>query len=115
MRTELSFLMDLFLSAEVPIPIKQMIADRIREVEQALAKISYERPALGTTFPPPTITGTPPNIAQQAPSMQRIMEGHPDVPIAVTPQSPATSIALQQRNDFLQKKMREKLNMGKEK
>lgn len=95
MRSELSFLMELFLSDEVPKPIKAMVADRIREVEESLITrpVSNVRPpvALPTEI-----------AAQQAPSMQRIMERNADL-VPPAPASPAAAQALAARAAIIQR------------
>lgn len=95
MRTELSFLMDLFLNEEVPIVIKKQVADRIREVEEGLVAKPIMQPIL------PRIELTPESqqfVAKQAPSMQRIMAANPDlIPVPAVAVTPAAAAALQQR------------------
>jgi hypothetical protein len=105
-KSELSFLMDLFLSDEVPTPIKKQVADRIRDVEGTLTP----QPMTGIVRPGPA--GIP---SQQSPSMQRIMAAHPDVQIvtAVEPQTPAAAEALAKRANIINARANEKPEPGR--
>lgn len=106
MKSELSFLMDLFLDDEVPGPIKKIVAKRIRDVEANLTVVTPSvprgTPQLAPSLPPAISLG--PNAAQQSPSMQRIMAAHPEVPVVVAaPTTPAAAAALQQRAAIIHK------------
>lgn len=104
MKSELGFLMDLFLSDDVPAPIKKLVAKRIRDVEENMTK-----PHVAINSPSFTIQNAPHQIpsviAQQSPSMQRIMAQNPDLipqavasPVVVAPpETPAAAEALQRR------------------
>jgi hypothetical protein len=111
MKSELSFLMDLFLNDEVPQPIKKMVADRIREVETMLTVQPVVSRSIRMIEPlPPS-----PIVAAQSPSMQRIMEANPDVPVTtVAPAvSPAAQAALAQRAAIINSGMKEKPEPGR--
>jgi hypothetical protein len=108
LKSELSFLMDLFLNDEVPSAIKKQVADRIREVEEVLTTIP---PLARPLFNVPHETNSAP---VQAASMQRIMEAHPDVPVnQAVPATPAAAAALQQRAALISQSMKEKPEMGR--
>lgn len=112
MRSELSFLMDLFLNDEVPQPIKKMVADRIREVEEALINPPVQTwtsnvASMGHLPPVPTI----PHAGQQAPSMQRIIDANPDV--VAPPVTQAAAIALQKRAQLVMSAQAEKPEPGR--
>ena len=109
MKSELGFLMDLFLSEEVPLPIKKMVADRIRDVEGKL-----NAPSVHVQLQQPLPQWQAPvsaEIAKQAPSMQRIIAAHPDVPIPVA--TPAAAQALAQRANAIHSGMSEKAEAGR--
>jgi hypothetical protein len=95
--------MDLFLSDEVPSPIKKLVADRIREVEEQLIKPVPQFVPRGTVpFVPQVnemISSVPDNVLQQSPSMQRIMAKNPDLvpPMAPQPTTAAAAAALANR------------------
>lgn len=114
MKTELSFLMDLFLNEEVAAPIKKLVADRIREVEGMLVPIVVPRGTLaGHPLTVAEIAAGAP-LPQQSPSMLRIMQQHPEVPVVVAqPQTPAAAAALQQRADIIRSGMKEKPEAGR--
>ncbi len=62
--SELSFLIDLLLNQRLSKPVKELIANRIREIE-----IKGHQPTVKTTpLPYPLLAGMPPNIANQSPS-----------------------------------------------
>jgi len=101
--TELSFLIDLLLNHELPKPTKDLIADRIRDVE---AKISH----------PMRVNLSPPPVGQlQAASTLAAMARHADPslviapapempkiePVAVIAQTPATAAAMNHRNETI--------------
>jgi hypothetical protein len=107
MKSELSFLMDLFLNDEVPSPIKKQVADRIREVEEALIKPPV---TVNTHFVPRETTH---GVVQSA-SMQRIIEAHPDVPVVqAIPVTPAAAQALAARQAAINSGMKEKPEPGR--
>lgn len=106
MKSELSFLMDLFLNDDVQAPIKKLVADRIREVESALNCAPQQAAGIVRSAAAPT--------SLQSPSMQRIMAAHPDVPInAVEPSTPAAAAALQQRAAIINARGNEKPEAGR--
>jgi len=113
-RTELSFLMDLFLCDDLPRNLKLMVSDRIREVEanllQAPPMPQIPRGTNWGTIPipapplPPLPEPASPVVAQQSPSMQRLMAKHPDLVPQVqvpAPVTPAAAAALQQRASII--------------
>jgi hypothetical protein len=132
MKSELSFLTDLFLNEEVTAPVRKIVAARMKEVEKALTQPDVPRGtqivpqflnnAVGTP-PPGSVTGIaqtaiPPHIAKQSPSMQKIMLANPDlipkaaqvemaqVPPPSAPPAPTTgaaAMALQARNALIHK------------
>ena len=107
MKSELSFLMDLFLNEEVPTPIKKLVSARIKEVEKSLT----ERPTQ-QVVPRETLTMQKFVTSNQAPSMQRIIEAHPDV-LPPSPVTPAAAQALQARAALLQRGLSEKPEPGR--
>lgn len=106
MRSELSFLMDLFLNDEVPPPIKKMVADRIREVEETLTQQPVPR------GPFPVVVASVPGVPKQAPSMQRIMEANPDI-LPPPPITPGAAAAIQARAKLIQNAANEKPEPGR--
>ncbi len=52
-------------------------------------------------------------IVQQAPSMQRIMERHPEIAVVATPVTPAAANALQQRAELIAKAVNGKAESGR--
>lgn len=107
--------MDLFLTEEIPISLKKTIAERIREVEENLMAKPvpvfqpYIREQGNKNVPRET------NEVPQAPSMQRIMAAHPEVPVvtAPAPQTPAAALALQQRAELLKRSLSDKPEPGR--
>lgn len=103
--TELSFLIDLFLIPDIPCNVRDMLVDRIKEVEEALTMTHAVLPkstmpitvAPMTHFQPNQISNFPP----QAPSTIRLMAHHgtlpagtpPYVDVPVTPPEPVAVIA----------------------
>lgn len=130
MKSELSFLTDLFLNEEVTAPVRKIVAARMKEVEKALTQPDVPRgtapviwnPQVGTpaaSGPNAVPQGSiPPHIAKQSPSMQKIMLANPDlipksaqveiaqVPPPSAPPAPTTgaaAMALQARNALIHK------------
>jgi len=101
--TELGFLLELFLNHRLPKSTKDLVAQRIKEVEQELTK--YD------SFPPPQ----PPRmqvgaISNQAPSTQAILARNPDLaiaaqPVAVIAQTPAAQAAMAGREATIKQAM----------
>lgn len=114
MKSELTFLTDLFLSEEVPAPIKKIIALRIRDVEKFLTTQPVVSRGTATTIQmAPTPHGAIP-VAQQQPSMQRIMERNPDlIPTTAVPSTPAAAAALAARTALLNNRNKEKPDEGR--
>jgi hypothetical protein len=138
MRSELSFLVDLFLREEVPASLKKELAERLKEIEAQMEAIAQPRITVprgtplkeieaqmeaiaqsritvprGTPQPVIVDASLPPNAVQQSPSMQRLMQQHPDVPVVIAqPTTPAAAMALQQRAELLRKGMSEKPEPG---
>ena len=120
--TELSFLIDLLLNHKLPKATKDAVAARIKEVEArtaapALRGVSTAGFVEMASRPEQYL---PPEIAKQAPSMQRIMLKHADVgkvqpvpepvtvttwvepqPVAVVAQNAATAAAMASRNEAI--------------
>ena len=110
MKSELTFLTDLFLSDEVPAPIKKIIAARIREVEKYLTTQQPAPKSIATSgyVTVPTNGTAITTVTTQAPSMQRIMQQNPDLippPTVVAPPTTAAAAqALQARANLLNRK-----------
>ena len=117
MNTELGFLMDLFLDDEVPKNIKKKIAERIKEVEQSFASASVSR----GTFSLPAADSVHPGftygsaiVTTQVPSMQGIMQKHPDlIPKPPVPVTPAAAQALAERQALILNASNEKPEDGR--
>jgi len=106
--------MDLFLNEDVPGPIRTLIAKRIREVEASITAPAIVVPRGTPSQPVITAPPAPIGIAQQSPSMQRIMQSHPEVPVTLaTPVTPAASEALQKRADIINGRLKEKPEAGR--
>ena len=124
MKSELSFLTDLFLNDEVPSPIKKIIAVRIKEVEKELTQPTVSRGTplvVGTTGVFNGLSdgrdqfgsggGGPP---VQAPSMLKIMAQHPDlIPQPPQPKTAAAAMALQERQKLINGAGKEKPESGR--
>lgn len=108
MRTELSFLMELFLSDEIPKPIKVMVAERIREVESSLNAPTVK--LSGRAEIPHNVPYNVPRetLSAQAPSMQKIMEANSDLIV-----TPAATAALQHRANLIKNALNEKPESGR--
>jgi len=101
MKTERVFLMELFLDDELPKKIKNMIKDRFQELEE---KPDY--PTRGVTTSGYLTHSNNPVVetvvAQQSPSMQRLMQQNPDlIPKPPQPVTPAAAEALARRQALL--------------
>lgn len=89
--TELTFLVELLLNHKLPKATKDLVAQRIREVEEGLIL----RPS-----PPPRVAPSP--QAAQAPSTQAILDRNPDlVQPAAVGQTPAAVAALNSRQEAI--------------
>lgn len=107
--TELSFLLDLLLNHRLQKATKDLIRERIKEVEQGIPLTPQGR-ANAHLAAMPAISANP-IVAQQAPSMQAIMARHPDLgnpdlaapvtPVAVVAQTAATQAALASRQQAI--------------
>lgn len=89
--TELSFLIELLLKHKLPNATKQLVAERIKEVESTMHVNSAPRP-----LNPAPVGVVPPHLVGQAPStiaklMQHEANGAPVIP----PQPPAETTAIQ--------------------
>ena len=97
MKSELSWLIDLLLDEELTPPLKKHVTNRIREVEKGL---------MGASPAPKPMRIEPRQIpsagAQQAPSMQRIIEANPDIAPPV-PTTSAAANALSARQALIQR------------
>lgn len=131
--------MDLFLNEEVPVAIKKIVGDRMRDVEKEFsakranpppfvgnypvvvpdhpdrnpsgytAAIPQANPSYGAPVYIPIQDGSPP----QAPSMQRIIQANPDIIKPPVPVTPAAAAALQQRAKLMQGALNEKPEEGR--
>lgn len=101
MMTELSFLIDLLLNDELPRPIKELVAKRIKEVEETFAaKPPQPTHAIRSTLP-------------QAPSTLANLAKHPEpmaVPIEQIAQTPAAAQALASREAAINASIEGKVN-----
>lgn len=124
MRTELTFLLELFLDEEVPSGTKKKLAERIKEVEEGFSKpaTTYNmapRQAFVPGLSEAQAAQVPNNplVAVQSPSMQRLMASNPDlipaVPVPPTPATPAAAEALKQRAAIMRNGMSEKPEPGR--
>lgn len=105
MRTERTFLMELFLDDDLPKNIKLKIKDRFQELE--------EHPPL-KLWNPPEVFESNNAIANQSPSMQRLMQSNPDlIPKPPMPSNPAAAQALAARNALLASAGSEKPENGR--
>lgn len=96
--TELTFLTNLFLDDECPMPIKKMVAKRIKEVEQTLLESPGIRLAPHQNRSANLSIPKDPIVAAQSPSMQRMMAANPDlIPKVPEPITPAAAAALASR------------------
>lgn len=101
--TELTFLMELFLEDEMPKEIKKKIVQRLRDVEAKLEQAIAPQQVRGITpFP---INQTDNSLAGQAPSMQRLMQQHPDIVAKPQPVTPAAAQALMNRQAMIDAKL----------
>jgi hypothetical protein len=101
--TELSFLVDLLLNHKLPRPTREAVAQRIKEVEEALASQpqSFPRTAVQAAAVAQHQASLPPEIAKQAPSMQALMLKHPDlVPKGTSPLAQGLERALNEAIQF---------------
>lgn len=104
--SELSFLIQLLLNDDVPVKVKLLLADRIKEVETNLVTppAFVPDPIGGGTYYP---SRSPNNPNRQAPSTQAALERHgliPDaapVPVEQIAQTPAAAAALAQRSAII--------------
>ena len=112
MTSELSFLLDLLLNHRMPLVTKELVAARIKLVEEAMSTGTvmhkYAKPI---AIPQPGIV--------QAPSTQAILDRNPDlaaaippppVPIAMVAQTPATTAALNARQQAISEAMSGKVD-----
>ena len=127
MNTELTFLMELFLEDEMPKEFKQKIKERIKEVEVSLTTIPMggQHAILSAQHQTAAFNRGINEMAQnyaanQAPSMQRIMEANPDLvvprgPVVQAPQpvTPAAAQALAARAKLIHNSLNEKPEEGR--
>ncbi len=105
MRTERTFLMELFLDDDLPKPIKIKIKERFEEMEAVPVHTS----GYMTTRGPELTTAA----SNQSPSMQRIMQQNPDLIRPPQPVTPAAAQALAKRQALLQSAGSEKPESGR--
>lgn len=107
MKTERVFLMELFLDEELPKKIKLMIKDRFQEMEEKGFEIGNAR-----VYSQPVVQDFAP-IANQSPSMQKIMASNPDLipaPKPPTPTTVAAAKALEERQNLINNAIKGKEN-----
>lgn len=109
--TELSFLLELLLNHKIEKPTKDLIVNRIRDVEAGI--FSQQKINYGPAQVPQSIPGIMPIPYQQAPSTLALMAKHGDIPkvpkpemppiepVAVIAQTPATAAAMNSRNEAI--------------
>lgn len=121
MKTELSFLLELFLDDEVPADTKKKVAKRIKEVEEGFLtpKTQLISAPNNHQHNVPLIVNSP-VVAQQSPSMQRLMAQNPDLipavvtaPAITTPETPAAAQALLARQNAIRSGRSEKPEPGR--
>lgn len=105
MTTELSFLIELLLKHRLPATTKDLVAQRIKEVEEHLdSRMHVQMPA----------RPLPPQVAMQSPSTQALMIKHGTAgdmvphmpppapePVAIVAQTPATAAAMAERQNLI--------------
>ena len=113
MTSELSFLIDLLLKHKLPQATKDLIAERIKEVESVLSSAPVRINA--PTHNPSLVHSVQNNVAlsgaPQAPSTMAILARNPDLvppppvsePVAVIAHTPAAAAALESRNAMIAK------------
>ncbi len=118
MVSELSFLIELLLNHDLPKPTKDLIANRIKEVEgrindfSAKSNLSLVMPST-SSFSNPNLGSVNPKLAQ-APSTLAAMARHGDIPSAPPPvetpvpveqiaQTPIAAAALAHRAEMMAK------------
>ena len=97
--TELSFLLDLLLNDETPLPIKKILKDRIKEVESNLSGNSAKVPFIPLVRSPlPNPTGVPQSASTLAAlARQASEEPQESTPAEVVAHTAAAAIAMQDR------------------
>jgi hypothetical protein len=113
--TELSFLIELLMNHKLPKVTKDLIAQRIREVEERFTVQNIIQPNRAPQIISPIVHG-----AQQSPSTLALMAKHGDVPpmpivqaaapepVAVIAQTPQAAAAMQHRQEALAGKLDER-------
>lgn len=105
MISELSFLIELLLKHKLPPATKDLIATRIKDVE--------EHTRSSHTIPFVSNRPVAPGGVAQAASMQAIMDRNPDLvtqPVAVIAQTPETAAAMNSRNTAIAESMAGKVD-----
>lgn len=98
MISERTFLMKLFARDDATKDMREMIIKRCEELDEAPPE--FTRPV-----PNYTVTTNSPVIASQAPSMQRLMQQHPDIMVQLPqPTTQAAAQALAARQALLESK-----------
>lgn len=82
--TELSFLISLLLNEKLPLELKGIVAERIKEVETRIQAPTFSRPVVHSP-------------STQSPSTQRILDEMASEAPVVIAQTPQASAALAQR------------------
>lgn len=121
MTSELSFLLDLLLHQRMPLPIKELVAARIKEVEIALNAPTPVGELDGFTYKSPGYLAKERQVSIQAASTQAILDRNPDlaakaqqtyVPVEVIAQTPAAVAAINSRQQIMAEAMSGKPGKG---
>lgn len=117
MTSELSFLLDLLLNQRMPLATKELVAARIKEVEQHLSSV----PMMVRMNTAPMVQAVP----KQAASTQAILDRNPDLqaalippemppippmPVAQIAQTPLAMAAMASRNQAINESLAGKVN-----
>lgn len=112
MKSEIAWLMEAFLE-EDPKRVRVMIKDRMAEVTENLTAPQMGPMSRSQTPNVVSITSDP-IIATQSPSMQRIMQGNPDlIPKVAPPVTPAAAQALAARQALISGAGKDKPESGR--
>lgn len=102
--TELSFLIELLLKHDLPIATKELIAERIKEVEANLHANFQAKPAYA---PIPSLQSPPAYAVPKMPAM-------PQVPVEQVGQTPEAIAAMQSRSQAIAEAISGKIPKGQE-
>lgn len=113
MISELSFLIELLLKHKLPVATRDLIAARIKDVEQGLSAVRH--------ISSPVVKPLPIGMVQQAASTQAILDRNPDlaipvvsnvVPVEQVAQTPAAAAAMAARAAMINQAMSGKPKEG---